>query len=47
MLEESIKRREKLLANENYIQKAPENVVLLDRKKLKEEQEKLAQLKNK
>ena len=40
-LKESIERREKLLANENYVTKAPKNVVDMDRKKLKEEKEKL------
>ncbi len=45
-LEASIARREKLLTNENYINKAPANIVDADRKKLKEEQEKLIQLKN-
>ncbi len=40
-LEASIERREKLLKNENYVQKAPHNIVELDRKKLKEEQERL------
>ena len=34
-LSESISRREKLLSNENYVNKAPKNVVELDRKKLK------------
>ena len=45
-LEESIARREKLLSNENYVNKAPANIVELDRKKLEEEKEKLALLKN-
>lgn len=45
-LEASIERREKLLSNENYINKAPANIVDADRKKLKEEQEKLQLLKN-
>lgn len=45
-LEASIARREKLLSNENYINKAPTNIVDADRKKLKEEQEKLIHLKN-
>ncbi len=40
-LEESIARREKLLNNENYISKAPANIVDNDRKKLAEEKEKL------
>ncbi len=37
----SIERREKLLANENYVNKAPASIVELDRKKLQEEKEKL------
>ena len=41
-LASSIARREKLLANENYVQKAPSHVVEQDRIKLKEEQERLA-----
>ena len=41
-LKASIKRRENLLANENYINKAPANIVEADRKKLIEEKEKLA-----
>ncbi len=45
-LEESILRREKLLANENYVTKAPKNIVDLDRKKLQEEKEKLENLQN-
>ena len=44
-LEESIARRKKLLANENYTSKAPANIVEMDRVKLKEEEEKLALLK--
>ena len=44
-LEQSIKKRENLLANENYITKAPSHIVELDRQKLKEEQEKLKVLK--
>ncbi len=40
-LKSSIERREKLLANENYVNKAPENIVELDRKKLAEEKEHL------
>ena len=43
----SIERRKKLLANENYVNKAPKNIVELDREKLKEEEEKLSLLKNK
>lgn len=44
-LEQSIERRKKLLANENYIKKAPANIVEQDRKKLEEEEEKLELLK--
>lgn len=46
-LQQSIKRRETLLSNENYVNKAPANIVELDRKKLKEEQEKLTYLQTK
>ncbi|MBQ6546386.1 MAG: valine--tRNA ligase [Bacilli bacterium] len=46
-LEQSIIKRENLLANENYITKAPQNIVELDKQKLKEEQEKLKILKEK
>ena len=45
LLEESIARREKLLANDNYVKKAPEKIVELDRKKLEEEKKKLEELK--
>jgi len=45
-LEASIERREKLLSNENYVNKAPANVVEMDRKKLQEEKDKLELLKN-
>ncbi len=44
-LEVSIEKRQKLLSNENYINKAPEKVVNMDKQKLKEEQEKLETLK--
>ena len=44
ILEASIHRREKLLSNENYINKAPKNIVELDRKKLEEEKKKLNEL---
>ncbi|MBR2678526.1 MAG: valine--tRNA ligase [Bacilli bacterium] len=44
LLEESIKRREKLLSNENYVNKAPEKIVEMDRKKLAEEKKKLEEL---
>ena len=40
-LEESIKRREALLDNPNYVNKAPSHIVDLDRQKLIEEKEKL------
>lgn len=40
-LQDSIARREKLLSNENYVNKAPKNIVDLDKQKLKEEKEKL------
>ncbi len=40
-LKESIERRKKLLSNENYVNKAPKNIVDLDREKLKEEEAKL------
>ena len=40
-LKQSIERREKLLSNENYVNKAPANIVEMDRQKLKEEKEKL------
>ena len=46
-LKASIERREKLLANSNYVSKAPANIVEVDRKKLLEEKEKLAILENK
>ena len=43
-LKSSIERREKLLSNENYVNKAPANIVEMDRKKLQEEKEKLDSL---
>ena len=43
-LTESIQRREKLLSNENYVNKAPANIVELDRQKLKDEKKKLEEL---
>ena len=46
-LTESIQRREKLLANENYVNKAPANIVEMDRQKLAEEKAKLDILLNK
>ena len=44
LLTTSIERREKLLANENYVNKAPSNIVEMDRKKLEEEKQKLQEL---
>ena len=44
MLKASITRREKLLSNENYVNKAPKNIVELDRQKLEEEKQKLEEL---
>ncbi len=43
-LKASIERREKLLSNENYINKAPANIVEMDRIKLQEEKNKLEEL---
>ncbi len=43
-LKASIARREGLLSNENYVNKAPANIVEMDRKKLAEEKEKLSNL---
>ena len=44
VLTDSIARREKLLANENYVNKAPAKIVEMDRKKLEEEKQKLEEL---
>ena len=44
ILSESISRREKLLANENYVNKAPAKIVDIDRMKLEEEKKKLEEL---
>ena len=44
LLKSSIERREKLLNNENYIKKAPANIVEMDRNKLEEEKKKLEEL---
>ena len=44
LLEASIERREKLLSNENYVKKAPANIVEMDRQKLLEEKQKLQEL---
>ena len=43
-LKASIQRRENLLANENYVKKAPANIVEADRLKLEEEKKKLEEL---
>lgn len=40
-LESSIERRKKLLSNENYVAKAPENIVNKEREDLKKEEEQL------
>ena len=44
LLQASIERREKLLSNENYVKKAPEKIVEMDRQKLEEEKKKLEEL---
>ena len=44
-LESSIERRKKLLANENYVAKAPAELVEKERKTLESEEEQLALLK--
>ena len=44
LLKSSIEKREKLLSNENYVNKAPKNIVELDRKELEEEKKKLEEL---
>ena len=43
-LKASILRREKLLSNPNYVNKAPKNIVDMDRQKLEEEKKKLKEL---
>ena len=43
-LEQSIERRKKLLSNENYVNKAPANVVENDRVQLEKEQSKLEEI---
>ena len=43
-LKKSIMRREALLSNENYVNKAPKNIVLMDKQKLEEEKKKLQEL---
>ena len=45
-LENSIERRKKLLSNENYVAKAPKELVEKERLTLRSEEEKLAKLKN-
>lgn len=45
-LKSSIERRKKLLANENYVNKAPQHIVQMDKEKLNEEIEKLNILQN-
>ena len=44
VLKASIARRENLLSNENYVNKAPKNIVEMDRQKLEEEKKKLEEL---
>ena len=44
LLKKSIERREKLLSNENYVNKAPKNIVDMDKQKLEEEKKKLEEL---
>lgn len=44
ILTASIERREKLLSNENYVQKAPAKIVEMDKQKLEEEKKKLEEL---
>ena len=44
MLKLSIARREKLLSNENYVNKAPESIVNKERQDLEQEQKKLKEL---
>ena len=46
-IKQSIEKREKLLQNENYINKAPKNIVELDRDKLEKERQTLRELLNK
>ena len=45
-LEKSINKRKNLLSNENFVKRAPENIVANEKQKLAEEEEKLAKLKN-
>ena len=43
-LERSIERREKLLSNTGYVNNAPENIVMAERKKLSEEKDELKEI---
>ena len=43
-LQSNIERREKLLSNEGYVNKAPKNLVDSEREKLKQEKIKLEEL---
>ena len=43
-LKDSIARRENLLSNENYVNKAPQNIVEMDKQKLADEKKKLEEL---
>ena len=45
-LEKSINKRKSLLSNENFVKRAPENIVANEKQKLIEEEEKLSKLKN-
>ena len=45
-LEKSINKRKNLLSNENFVKRAPENIVANEKQKLVEEEEKLSKLKN-
>ena len=45
-LEKSINKRKNLLSNENFVKRAPENIVANEKQKLIEEEEKLFKLKN-
>ena len=45
-LKQSIERRKKLLSNENYVKKAPANLVEQEKNKLIEEEQKLKELEN-
>ena len=44
-LEKSINKRKNLLSNENFVKRAPENIVANEKQKLAEEEEKLSKLK--